>query len=331
MQTGQHHDVVVIGASMGGIQALKALAAQLPEGLPASVLVVQHTSSESPRLLGDILDREGPLPAAIAEDRTPLERGRIYVAPPDHHLLLTEDGIRLLFGPRENRSRPAVDPLFRTAAVSHRSRVIGVVLTGLLGDGASGLLAVRRCGGIAVVQAPEDAAYPDMPTRALAAVPDAHRVELAEMGAFLARLVAKPAPPPPPVPAALRLEARLTEQAMSNPNWHELPSHATDFTCPECHGAIHEIEGEPLRRYRCRVGHAFSVDTLMGAKTQQVEEALWLALQTLQERAQMLEGLAQEERLRGRTRSGYEDRGREARAVVEQLRELIGAVSVPHE
>lgn len=156
-------DVIVIGSSMGGIEALSSLVRQLPADLPASVVVVQHSSEESPGLLSEILARAGALPAVTAEDRMALEHGRIYVAPPDHHLLLTEDGLRVVFGPRENRVRPAIDPLFRTAAVNYRSRVIGVILTGLLGDGASGLLAVRRCGGTAVVQAPDDAATPRCP------------------------------------------------------------------------------------------------------------------------------------------------------------------------
>ena len=150
-------DIVVVGSSMGGIEALSALAGQLPEVLPAAVFIVQHTSAESPGLLGDILSQRGPLPAVMAEEGMAIERGRIYVAPPNRHMLATADGIRVTFGPRENRSRPAIDPLFRTAAVNYRSRVIGVVLTGLLGDGAAGLLAVHRCGGLALVQAPDDA------------------------------------------------------------------------------------------------------------------------------------------------------------------------------
>ena len=159
-------------------------------------------------------------------------------------------------GPRENRVRPAIDPLFRTAAVHCRSRVIGVVLTGLLGDGAAGLLAVHRCGGAAIVQSPNDAAYPEMPVRAFTAVPMARQVPLAELASMLARLAAEEAPDSPPVPEALRIEVRLTERAMANDEWGEIPSRATDFTCPECNGAIREIEGEPIRRYRCRVGHA---------------------------------------------------------------------------
>lgn len=322
-------DIIVIGASMGGVEALSALMGQLRADLPAAVLVVQHTSAESPGLLGEILNQRGALPAVSAEDQMPLEHGRIYVAPPDRHLLLTEEGLRVVYGPRENRSRPAIDPLFRTAAVHYRSRVIGVILTGLLGDGAAGLLAVHRCGGAAVVQSPDDAAYPDMPKRALGAVPTARQVPLADLGSMLARLTEEAAPEPPAVPQALSIEARLTERAMTNEDWGAVPSRPTDFTCPECSGAIHKIEDEPLLRYRCRVGHAYSADDLVAAKERGTEDALWLALQTLQEQAQMLETLAGEDQRRGwmRNAARYEERAREMRGAAERLRELVAKVA----
>ena len=324
-----NRDIIVIGASMGGVQALVALVSQLPADLPAAVLVVQHTSTQSPGLLGEILDHRGPLRALSAEDQMPLEQGRIYVAPPDRHLLVTAAGLRVVYGPRENRSRPAIDPLFRTAAVHCRSRVIGVVLTGLLGDGTAGLLAVARCGGTAIVQSPDDAAYPEMPLRALAAVPSAIQVPLAELAPTLARLVGEQAPEPPEVPKTLRIEVRLTERAMASDEWREIPSRATDFTCPECNGAIREIEGEPLRRFRCRVGHAYSGDDFVAAKATGVEDALWLALQTLQEQSMVLETLAAEDRRRGwmRNAAGYEERAAEMRGAADRLRELVGSLA----
>jgi two-component system chemotaxis response regulator CheB len=322
-------DIIVVGASMGGVEALSSLAGQLPADLPAAVFVVQHTAPESPGLLGEILSACGALPAVVAEDLMPVEHGRIYVAPPDRHMLLTDQGLRVVYGPRENRVRPSIDPLFRTAAVHCRSRVVGVVLTGLLGDGAAGLLAVHRCGGVSIVQALADAAFPEMPSRALAAVPDAIQVPLAGLGAVLAGLAAEAAPPPPPIPTAIRLEARLTERAMANDDWGDVPSRPTDFTCPECDGAIREIEGEPIRRFRCRVGHAFSADDFVAAKSRGVEGALWLALQTLQEQAQILETLASEDRVRGwdRTAARYEERAREMRTSAEHLRALVDSIA----
>jgi Chemotaxis response regulator containing a CheY-like receiver domain and a methylesterase domain len=318
-------DIVVVGSSMGGVEALSSLARQLPEDLPAAVLVVQHTSPESPGLLGEILSRQGPLPAVIAEDGMEIERGRIYVAPPNRHLLATADGIRVNFGPRENRSRPAIDPLFRTAAVNYRSRVIGIVLTGLLGDGAAGLLAVHRCGGMALVQAPDDAAFADMPRRALDVVKNAQKFVMGDLGRLLVRHCGEPAPEPPPVPEALLVETKLTEQTMVTEDWGAVPGRPTSFTCPECRGAIHEIREEGLTRFRCRVGHAYSTFDLLGDKAKAVEESLWVALQTLDERAQMLEIMAGDDRQRGwhRTADDYVDRARETRAHADRLRDLL--------
>jgi len=322
----QTRDVVVIGSSMGGIEALKILVAQFPLDLPASVSVVQHVADGSPAVLAEILESRGPLPASTAEDGMIMERGRIYVAPANRHLLVTPGCIRVVFGPRENRSRPAIDPLFRTAAVHFRSRVIGVVLTGLLDDGASGLQAIVRCGGTAVVQSPEDAAYPDMPKRALEYVEAARVSAIAKMGSLIERLCREAAPESPPVPNVLRLEARLTERASEHEDWTQLPGRAVGLTCPECAGALREIdagEGEP--RYRCRVGHAFSVRDLNLSKKSQVEDGLWLAIQTLEERAATLSNLSEVDQKRGRERNAeaFEARARESRAHAARLREIL--------
>ncbi|HEY4305424.1 MAG TPA: chemotaxis protein CheB [Gemmatimonadaceae bacterium] len=324
----QTRDIIVIGASMGGVEALSNLVGQLPANLPASIFVVQHTSPESPGLLAHILDNRGPLRASNAESGMPVERGRIYVAPPNRHLLLTEDGIHVVFGARENRSRPAVDPLFRTAAVNYGSRVIGVVLTGLLGDGASGLLAVEACGGVPIVQAPSDAAYPEMPTNALAYVNLARQIPLAEMGEALVRLSKEQAPDSPAVPEVLRLEASLTERAMETDDWNQVPGTPTRFTCPECMGAIQEIRENGMARYRCRVGHAYSADDMVREKAKSLENTLWIALQTLEERAQMLETMAKEHRAHGwmRGSEAYASRARETRVHGDELRELLASL-----
>ena len=192
MESPRGHDIIVIGASAGGVEALKAIAGVLPGDLPAAVFAVLHQSPDAPGMLGKILDGAGPLAACLAAAGDPVERGRIYVAPPDHHLLVKEGRVALGRGPRENRARPAIDPTFRSAAVAYGSRVVGVILTGYLDDGASGLAAVERCGGVTVIQDPEDAAYPDMPESALRAVapgggPD-HIVPLAQIGELLGRL-----------------------------------------------------------------------------------------------------------------------------------------------
>ncbi len=316
-------DLVVIGASLGGVEALSALVAGLPADLPAAVLVVQHTSPSSGGQLAQILDRRGGLPARMAADGDPLKPGGILVAPPDRHMLVAPDAVRVRFGPRENRARPAIDPLFRTAAVHHRSRVIGVILSGLQSDGAAGLSAVHRCGGIAVVQDPDEAAHPQMPLNAIAAAAEAQVVSLEEMSALLGRLCREGAPEPPPVPEILRIEAHLNERAMSD-DWRELPSRSTDFSCPDCDGPIRELEDPDVQRFRCLVGHAYTMEALAEAKDDSVEQALWIALRALQERSGMLE-----EMVRGHTGESLIARAREARSHVEILRNLLTRLAAP--
>lgn len=196
-----HRDVIVVGTSAGGVEALRELAAALPPDLPASVLIVLHLSPGGPGLLPAILNRAGPLPAAHATDGEELRRGRIYVAPPDFHMLVADGRLRLARGPRENLHRPAIDALFRSAAAAWGPRVIGVVLTGALDDGTAGLGAIKRTGGVAVVQDPEEAAYPSMPRSALRNVRVDHCVPLAEIPPLLDQLSREPlADGPAPVP-----------------------------------------------------------------------------------------------------------------------------------
>ena len=192
------HDIIVLGASVGGVEALSNLVAQFPEDLPATIFVVQHISPTAPGQLAQILDRAGPLPATMARDCESFELGHIYVAPPDHHLLVKQGCLRVTRGLRENRVRPAIDPLFRSAAVAYGARVVGVVLTGLQNDGTSGLLAIKRCGGIAIVQDPTDALYPDMPLSALEHVTVDYCLPVLKMGAVLYRLSQEPPVATPP-------------------------------------------------------------------------------------------------------------------------------------
>lgn len=325
-----NRDIIVIGASMGGVEALSTLVGSLPSDLPAAVFVVQHSAARSPGLISEILGRAGALPACRAESGMTPENGTIYVAPPDRHMLLTTDGVLITFGPRENRSRPAIDPLFRTAAVNFGSRVVGVILTGLLGDGAAGLSAVYDCGGVAVVQDPEDADYPEMPLIALSVVPQAQQIRLRELGTFLGAIAGQAAPPSPPVNETIALEARLTEQARPAQDWNVMGGAPTRFTCPECMGALQRISDKQGGRYRCRVGHSYTPEDLFEEKKRAVENALWLALQTLEERAEMLDRMAvHEPRQRSAGRPGpYVERSKEARGHASQLRDLLANLNV---
>ena len=301
----QQRDLIVVGTSAGGVQALQELVSDLPPELPASVLVVLHLSSSSASVLHEILARAGELPATQAVDGEPLERGHIYVAPPNRHLLVRGPNIHLSDGPRENGHRPAIDPLFRSAARAFGSRVIGVVLTGTLDDGTDGLRLVKQCGGAAVVQDPGDAAYPDMPQNAIDFVEPDHVVPLAEMGKVLCDRVDE------------TLEAPLAETT-SNPREQQVDlvetelgreepdeGNASLLTCPDCGGVLIEREeGGGVVRFACQVGHAYSPESLVELQGDALESALWRALRTLEERADLLGRMARRAGRRGMGETG---------------------------
>lgn len=277
--------------------ALRAVTAALPRDFPAAVFVVMHIPPHSPSELPEILAREGPLPAGAAEDEQAIEPGRVYVAPPDHHLLLEPGRTLVKRGPKENRSRPSVDALFRSAAYSYRARVIGVVLSGALDDGTSGLWSVKRLGGRTIVQEPSDAGVPDMPNSAIEHVEVDHVAAAAEIGPLLAELAGKPAARAPDVAARdverLKLEIEIATQddafERGVMNWGEL----TPFTCPECHGILVQLNEDTISRFRCHTGHAFSISALLAGVDESVESLFWQAMRGLEENTMLLRHMAE--------------------------------------
>jgi two-component system chemotaxis response regulator CheB len=234
-------DIVVLGASAGGIEALSALLAAVPEDLDAAVFVVVHMPTTGGSALSRILDHAGPLPAAAAEDGEPIRPGRVYVAPADHHLLVSGDVVLARRGPRENGHRPAIDPLFRSAARWFGARVIGGVLSGTLDDGAAGLSAVKRQGGLTVVQDPADARFADMPRVALARIDADLVAPAAELGRQLAVLVCMPAPEGPrPTPTMIE-EVQLMETLEPSAPQDERPGAPSQWGCPDCGGVLWHI------------------------------------------------------------------------------------------
>lgn len=292
----QHHHITVVGTSMGGLEALQRLLRDLPATLPAALFVVWHVAPPSPRTLGDILERAGALPAHLAADAEIIRHGQVYVAPPDYHLILNGNIVCLNRGPRKNRTRPAIDPLFRSAAVSYRSRVIGLVLTGTLDDGAAGSRAVERCGGITVVQDPAEAAHAEMPQHALQACLSSLVATLAEMPALLQRLVEQPAGEDTEVPEDLYLEAQLMEKIRDDTEAMDRLGKRTEFSCPDCGGALWELRSDSLPRFRCHIGHAYSEATLMDGQAESIEYSLVTALRTMEDRIKVLDRLASHDR-----------------------------------
>ena len=316
--------VVVVGASAGGVESLSRLVADLDANLDAPVLVVLHTApGES--FLPRILARAGPLPAEHAGDGEPLAANRIYVAPPDRHLLVTRDAVRVVRGPQENGVRPAIDPLFRSAAVAFGPRAVAVVLTGSLDDGAAGCAAVSRHGGTVIVQDPDEAPFPSMPLHAIAADHPEHVLGLARMGAAVTEAVerARTLPVEEPRDDQDAHEVELAELEFDTGRGSRL-GEESPFSCPTCGGVLREAPDDVLR-FRCRVGHAFGADSLLHAQTETVDDALWMALRALQERAELSTRLAKRMRERGRARltARYEQRVEEAEQAAVAIRGLL--------
>lgn len=319
--------IVVIGASAGGVEALRSLAASLPAGFPGAVAVTMHFPSGGTSALPTILDRAGPLPAVTAEHGTKLRAGTIYVAAPDRHLLLDREQLVLARGPSENGHRPAINALFRSAAIAHGPRATGVVLSGVLDDGAAGLSAITSLGGTALVQDPSDALYSAMPQAALGRVDTEHVLPASEMGATLDKLARETVDvsAPPQASPSLLLEDRITRAAgRISEHGTEDDGQMSGYTCPDCQGTL--IEMEPgSGNYRCRIGHAWSAEALHAAQGDELQRALWTALRSLDEKVSLSRRLEEDARKRGNhTLVGrYDESADEASGAAEVLRKYL--------
>jgi two-component system chemotaxis response regulator CheB len=320
-----HRDVVAVGASAGGVEALRALVAGLPLDLPAAILVVLHIPRDAPSALPAILDRSGPLPARHAVDGEPVRPGRIYVAPNDRHLLLLDGQLRLTRGPAENGHRPAVDPLFRSVARAAGRRAVGVVLSGSRDDGAAGLGSIAAAGGVTVVQEPSDALYPGMPSAALAAVAIDHSLPAAKLGGLLAGIATVDLPPPTedkPEDELLTAEVAMSELAAVTTD--DLPVPPSGYGCPSCGGALFELDDAPVPRFRCRVGHAWSPDSLLHEQAAALESALWVALRALEEKSSLGRRMAERQPPHTASSTRFRDMADDAAAAGATIRRLIG-------
>ena len=321
----RNHNIVVVGASAGGVDALQTLFSQFPADLQASFFVVLHVPPDSPGLIANLIDRASLLKAVVASDRAPIKPGHIYVAPPDFHLLVKSGHMHIHRGPRENRHRPAIDPLFRSAAIAYRAQTIGVVLTGYLDDGTSGLLAIKRCGGIAVVQDPDDADYPDMPANAIAEVEVDYRLPLGKMGSVIQQIVEQPAAAVASVPKDIAMEADIAERNMSDISKEYMLGNLAPVSCPECSGPLWQIDTDEVRRYRCHVGHGFTAKALMASQNKALEQALWAAMRTMEEQGNMALLMSKKEKARGRERLAqtYQEKASTSKAHAQIIRKLL--------
>ncbi len=323
----QNRHLVVIGASAGGIEALKDLVAHVPANFPAAIAVVLHTSPHSPGVLPEILTRAGSLPAVSPTSGERLRPGRIYVAPPDCHMLIEPGIVRLTKGPRENRFRPAIDPLFRSAAQVYGPGAVGVILTGNLGDGTAGLWAIKQLGGTAIVQDPDDAMFPSMPENAIRHVHADHIVPLAEIPPLLGSLVSGPAPAARSAAGSPDLDVEIRIAKAEDPLQAGVRSvgDPSTFACPECHGVLMQIKEAGRLRFRCHTGHAYSAESLLTDISDQIEMALWNTIRSMQEGALLLQDLAAHAEAAHRAGSGapFIERRKELLRQVERLRDLV--------
>jgi two-component system chemotaxis response regulator CheB len=315
----RQRDIVVVGASAGGVEALGKLAATLPQEVPAAILVVLHVLATGTSVLPSILARAGPLPATSARHGERIERGHIHVAPPDHHLLVADGRTQLTHGPRENGHRPAVDALFRSAARAYGDRVIGVVLSGTLDDGTAGLRMVQECGGTTLVQDPADCLYDGMPQSAIDHGAADHVVGISAMAELICELIDSPIEPGDRATgAAFEPQAELSAAGRSA--WRGEPS---GLTCPECGGALWERQEGDLIRFKCHVGHAYSSESMQAEQGVALEAALWSALRSLEERADLFRRLARRSSHSTETATRYEGKAAEVTGHADAVRQTI--------
>lgn len=312
--------VFVIGGSAGAIEALRKLFSHLPEDFPAPILVVVHTPPDSPGALPQVVARRSRLLVHNAIDGAPLQPAHVYMAPPGFHLQVEDGRMRLRGGPTENRHRPAIDPLFRSAAHWYGPAAVGIILSGYLDDGSGGLFRIKQAGGVAIVQDPEDALVGDMPRNAAERTEPDYSVPIRELAPLMIEL-AKETVSPRVVP--------MSEPTMNN---EPQPGRRSVFTCPDCNGTLWEVEEGGTLRFRCRVGHAYTADSMLEEQNMDVERALWAALRTLEENAELSHRLADRARHHGFANSErrYMDRAHESFVNAKVLRELLtGSKQVP--
>jgi two-component system chemotaxis response regulator CheB len=320
-------DLVVIGASAGGVEVLTRLARELPADLKAAVCIVLHIAPSSPSLLAKILARAGPLPCRAAQDGDRLHSGLILVAPPDHHLAIEDGHVRLTVGPRENGHRPSIDVLFRSAAEALDSRVIGVILSGTRDDGSAGLAVIKATGGATIVQDPVEATYGGMPASAIANVQVDAIVTSDRLASTIVAMVkgedpspGAPSEQPDPDPSAGYPDPPIGAGGRLSPGARDRgPGEPVSAICPECGGVLTERNAAGMLQWECRVGHRYSPDTLIDAQAESVESALWAAIRALNDRGILLRRMAEQAEKRGQTRSARRFR-RQSESASEQAR-----------
>lgn len=325
-------NIVVVGASAGGVEALQRLCAALPADFPAAMFVTQHLSASARSMLPLLLNRAGPLTASSPKDGDAIEPGHIYVAAPDLHMLLRPGKVLMRRGPNENRTRPAVNALFRSAAIAYGGRVIGVVLTGLLDDGTDGLIAIKAAGGMSVVQDPADAEWPSMPQNALKRDHVDRKVPLSGLAELLVELVREEANPTIPLPDEYAVEDRMAAQEFAIMESDIItPGQPSHISCPDCGGVLNQIELQDEIRFRCQVGHAFTPLGLASAQSEELERALSIAARTHRDRIKLFDQMRASAHARGlqHAEGRWVEASKESADMIEVLEKAMASLRKP--
>jgi two-component system chemotaxis response regulator CheB len=322
--------VVVVGASAGGFQAVSKLLSTLPEHMPAAIFVVIHLAKASQAgIIQSYFEKESKYTCRIPEHEEEIKAGMIYFAPPDYHMLLKADKILLTKGPHENRWRPSINVLFRSAAAVYDSRTVGIIMSGMMDDGTSGMSAVKRSGGICIVQEPSEAEYPDMVQNVLNNVDVDYQVPVSDMGYILDDIFSKPVLNSQPIPEEVKLEAEITERMATSISSLEQIAVRSNYSCPDCGGGLWEIKNEKEPRFRCYTGHAYSAHSLLEKQGEELEESVWVSIRMLEERRNLLLQLAHRDTKAnsGSFRETQINRADELNLHINRLKDLLITIS----
>ncbi|HEX8270708.1 MAG TPA: chemotaxis protein CheB [Flavobacterium sp.] len=323
-------NLIVIGASAGGIPAITKVLSGFSDKIDAAILVVLHVSRKSDsNVLATIFQKHTSLQCGIATDGTKVRKGHVYVAPPEHQLMIKENFLVVSTGTHENKYRPSIDVLFRSAAVTYGNRTIGIVLTGLLEDGTSGMSAIKRSGGICIIQDPSEAQYSDMPRSVRNKIKVDHQARLDDIPGIVLSVISAPLPPETEIPTELRIEADITEKMMSSIDDLKKIADHSDFVCPDCGGGLWAVKNDPLHRYRCHTGHVYTERLLHDIQDDNIEESIWISIRMLEEKRNLLLLMSQHENEDGEQEisAGYRKRVNETTRHINTLKSFLAKLT----
>lgn len=328
--TSNKKDIIVIGASAGGFEAMSNLLQGLPQGFEASIFIVVHMNASSTgNGLVSYLRKATKATCKLAENNEPIEKGTIYIAPPDFHMILEPEKIKVIKGPRENKFRPAIDPLFRSAAVNFSSRTIGIILSGLLEDGTAGMHAIKKCGGTTIIQDPDEAAFPDMPLIVSRTMKVNYILPVSDIGKILLSLIKEPANENAAIPDELILENKIAHRHLMGTELAEKVGELSTYVCPECGGNLWQKNEEGFTHFRCHTGHTFDPHNLLYRKSEGLEESIWISLRLLEEKKNLFLLLAEKSKHEdnGFAARQFHEKANESAIHIERMREFLFSVT----